>query len=101
MKIYKLKIVEITKYYLVVQDKFMDKGTIHISEVANTFIENLEAHFTIGDTVYGMKISDYRGRSSYSLKKGHHSLKLKIAKENGGGFLGLEYMLQKIGRKYD
>lgn len=101
MKIYKLKIVKITQYCLIVEDITKNKGTIHISQISNSFIKSLEKMFKIDDIVFGTQIKDFRDVKCFSLKEGHKSAKLKIVSENGGGFLGLKYTLERLEKKYD
>ncbi len=96
MKIQKLKVMKINKYYLVVKDAKDEIGSIYISDVANYYIDDISSLFKIGDFVYGVECGEYKGQKSYSLKEGHNQNKIKC--ETGGGFLVLKDFINKFER---
>ncbi len=97
MKIQKLKVVRINKYYLLVKDTNEELGSVYISDVANYYIDDLSSLFKTGEFVYGVECGEYKNQKSYSLKEGHDQNKTKC--ETGGGFLILKDFMDKFERK--
>ncbi len=96
MKIQKLKVMKINKYYLLVKDSKEELGSIYISDVANYYIDDLSSLFKSGDLIYGVECGTYKKQKSYSLKEGHNKNKVKC--ETGGGFLVLRDFMEKFER---
>ncbi len=97
MKIQKLKVVKINKYYLLVKDAKDEIGSVYISDVANYYIDDLTLLFKPGEFVYGVECGEYKKQKSYSLKEGHDKTNAKC--ETGGGFLILKDFMSKFERK--
>lgn len=95
MKIYKLKIIDIKKYYLLVQNNHNEIGYIHISNISYQYINNINDICSVGDVLYAREIGIHKNKKSYSLKPGLINEKIKF-NETGGGFLALEYLLKKL-----
>lgn len=94
-KIARLKVDVIKRNGLIVQEANGETGFIHISEVSHNFIDDLNNYFTVGETIYGVKIKTHYGKDYYSLKAGHTMPRMiqkrfKIT-ETGGGYLGIIY----------
>lgn len=101
MKIYKLRVIEITKYYLLVETVSKEHGYVHISEVSHFYVNGLKAKFEIDDVIYGEYIGDFKGKRNFSLKSGLSPIKKKTYVETGSGFLPLRYLLKKMEVKND
>ncbi len=91
MDIRKLRVVRVNKVFVIVEDG-SQLGSIHISEVGNYFIKNLQEVFKPDDILYGDLINEEK--KYYSLKVGHSIPKAWL--ERGGGFLGLQNYLEKF-----
>lgn len=99
-KIEKLKIIKINHSSLLVENMVGKKGLIHITEVSNSFIVNLEDIFSVGDIVYGYLIKEQGYKRFYSLKVGHSNERnRKMINETGGGCLGVKYLVKKLEPK--
>lgn len=96
MKIQKLKVIKVSKYYLQVKNIEDELGSVYISDVSHHYVDDLEKHFKVNDFVYGVECGAYKGQVSYSLKEGHNPKNTKF--ETGGGFLILKDFMEKFER---
>lgn len=99
-KIEKLKIIKVNSNNLIVENNENNKGIIHINEISNSYIADLESLYDVGLTVYAVLLKKEGFRRFYSLKRGHSSTN-KFVKETGGGCLGLIYLIDKSEIKND
>ena len=68
--IYEGKVTGITKFGAFVQLAPGKSGMVHISEVANTFVDDIKKHINEGDTIKVKLIGiDQNGRINLSIKK--------------------------------
>lgn len=93
MEIRKLKVVSSSKSFVVVEYK-NKIGSIHISEVSNGYVKDLQELFKKDDIVYGILLNEEK--KLYSLKRGHSLYKKAI--ESGGGFFALQKYIEKFER---
>ena len=68
-KIYEGKVTGITKFGAFVELDKDTTGMVHISEVANTFVNEIKDHLTEGQTVKVMVIGLVNGKINLSIKR--------------------------------
>ena len=85
-KIYEGKVTGITKFGAFVELEPGTTGMVHISEVANTFVNEIKDHLTEGQTVKVkvLALSD-EGKISLSIKKAEENPPQKRDQKRGGG----------------
>lgn len=97
-EIYKLKITKILRSGLIVKQMNGKEGFIHISEISDGYIENINKTFSISMYVYGKLISSEEERYNFSLKEGH-TIGKDIQKryhvyETNGGYMPIFYHMK-------
>ena len=85
-KIYEGKVTGITKFGAFVELEPGTTGMVHISEVANTFVNEIKDHLTEGQTVKVkvLSLSD-EGKISLSIKKAEENPSQRRDRKGGGG----------------
>lgn len=86
-KIYEGKVTGITKFGAFVELDKDTTGMVHISEVANTFVNEIKDHLTEGQTVK-VKVLNLGddGKISLSIKKGSACATEKAKRERSPGW---------------
>lgn len=85
-KIYEGKVTGITKFGAFVELEPGTTGMVHISEVANTFVNEIKDHLTEGQTVKVKVLSlSEEGKISLSIKKAEENPSQKRDQKRGGG----------------
>lgn len=103
-KIVEGQITGITKYGVFVSLEDNYTGMIHISEVSNKYVENLNEMFKIGDlvNVKVLAIDENKLQVKLSIKKMGRANKRKGIEEKGSGFEPLKQNLSVwIGEKIE
>ena len=86
-KIYEGKVTGITKFGAFVELEPGVTGMVHISEVANTFVNEIKDHLTIGQTVKVKVLTvGEDGKISLSVKKAADNPPAPHNREDRGGF---------------
>lgn len=96
-KIVEGQITGVTKYGVFVSLEDNYTGMIHISEVSNKYIENLNEKFKIGDLirVKVLSIDENKLQVKLSIKKIGKQIKRKGIEEKGKGFEPLKQNLSE------
>ena len=85
-KIYEGKVTGITKFGAFVELEPGTTGMVHISEVANTFVNEIKDHLTEGQTVKVKVLSlSEEGKISLSIKKAEENSSPRRDQKKGGG----------------
>ncbi len=100
-KVVKGNITGIENYGIFVNLDDYYSGLIHISEISDGFVKDVNDYAKIGDTIYArvLEIDETNNRLKLSLKsvvkKRDESKKLNYIKETGTGFVKLEENLDR------
>lgn len=95
-RIEKVKIIKVNKNNIIVINNRKQKGIIYITEMSHFFVANVFDEFKVGDSIYAYLLEQEDENRFYSLKIGHVKEDERFAMEVGGGFLGLQYLVEKL-----
>jgi len=98
-KIVKAQVTGVTKYGVFVRLNDDYDGMVHISEVSDKFVKDMDSLFEVGDIIKVkiLEIDESKSQVKLSIKKIKYKVKTKKIKleEKGTGFIPLQENLSK------